>query len=305
MKLRLSDEENKAGIKLSNQEDGAAETNDMPQRAVAGAEDNPWDYDKFKDLEDPGAFYSIHKPIRIDVPPDHEYSIFPNVSKIFMYIAVLLLIGVFVLMCAGKPVDILFRIQKYKVLFAIGNGILFLDALIVNFLYERKISLLILAWLFPFAYPLARNHHVDDRPGMGGICCFAIIAAFIATGANVYHTYAQYGEYCMNENEILRHGVAEIMAQESANGVSLGTVLKRNYKIENVQVNESGTVIQFEGYGKWYISKMGYEPTAGFDIPTVLVYKQQSAGGYKLTEAVLDGTSVSGEDIYTYENKIL
>ncbi len=304
MKLRLSGEENIEGMKLSNEVDEAADTNDLPQRAYSETKENPWDYDKFKDLEDPGAFYSIHKPVRIDVPPDHEYSIFPNISKIFMYIAVLLLIGVYVWMCVGKPVDILFRIQKYKVFFAIGNGILFLDALIVNVLYERKISLLFLAWLFPFVYPLARNHHVDDRPGMGGICCFAMLAACIATGVNVYHTYVQYGEYCMDENETLRHGVADLMDQKASDGERLGSVFKKNYRLEQVKTNESGTVIQLEGYGKWYIGKMGYEPAAGFDVPTVLLYNRQATGEYELSKAVLDGSSLSGGDISVYENKI-
>lgn len=297
MELKLSDEENVTGTKLTD-------ADKVSQKSAFGTGDNPWDYDKFKDLEDPGAFYSIHKPLRIDVPPDHEYSILPKISKIFMYIAVFLLIGVYVLMCAGRHVDILFRIQEYKIFLAIGNGILFMDAVIVNLLYERKLSLLILAWLFPFAYPLERNHHVDDRSGIGGICSFALIAAFLATGVNVYHAYVQYGECCMSENETLRHGVEDIMEQETANGERQGAVLKRNYIIENVQTNESGTVIQLEGYGQWYMSKMGYETSAGLDIPTVLVYRQQLPGGYKLTEVALDGSILSGEDIAAYESRI-
>lgn len=296
MELRVSDEEKEAQSRLSGEGKMSAKT--------GKAGDDPWEYDEFKDLEDPGAFYSIHKPIQIDVPPDHEYSIFPRISKVFMYIAILLLIGVYVLMCAGKPVDIVFRIQKYKMFFAIGSGILFVDAVIVNWLYERKFSLLILAWLFPFAYPLERNHHVDDRAGLGGIFSFALIAAFLATGVNVYHTYVQYGEYCMEENETLRHGVADLMDQKAASGERQAAFFERNYNIEKIQINESGTVIQLDGYGKWYMSKMGYEPSADFDIPTTLVYRRQPAGGYQLTDIVLDGSSLSEADRSVYENKV-
>lgn len=298
MELRLSGEENKtadtkpAGLKASSPNEKKME-------------DNPWDYDKFKDLEDPGAFDSIRKPIRIDVPPDHEYSVFPKVTKVLMYIAVILTVCLYALMCIGNPVDILFRIDKYKLFIGLCNGILFFDAIIVNLLYERKISLLIVAWLFPFAYPTIRNQHVDDQLGLGGICCFVIIAAFIATSTNVYRVYAEYGTICTDENETLRHGVAEIYATASGKSETVGTYLRRNYRVASAKTNEQGSVIQLDGYGNCYMGKSGYEPTVAMEVPTILTFQADSAGVYRLVKADLDGAVLTDSDLSKYQEYVL
>lgn len=230
------------------------------------------------------------------------------IGRFLVYIAAILFIGAAIWCATQNKVDVTFNILKLKWAFTISNVICFVDAILVNILHERKISLIILAWFLPFLYPFKRDQHVNGSAGIGGLMSLGMVIAFVCVGAIIFSSVTTYSGIAMIEDDETRAIAAEVFDQGATQGTSLGARISSNVAVSNVQVVTQGTktVVVFEGLGRHHISEEGVMVESGNMIyDTQLAFAKNESGQYVLTGVVLSNKQLNAQFVSYYNSMIL
>lgn len=306
MELKLANDEEKdkpsGGLRLS----GAVEEQEP---GLQKTEDDPWDFGK---QEKPFTTRSISSTA-VEYSDMYSHSgnaihILVKLGRIAVYIAILLsdIAAIWVLM--QPKVDMFYNAMKIGPLNSIIQLLLIVDAVLVNVLYKKKISLVFWAWLLGFVYPIKRDNHVNGGSAWGGIICFVTLSVGIAFGVGIYTSLMSYGEVVQNEDAAVRTEIAAFMEQPVADGgETYGEKLKRNFFIQDAIVETQGSksVLMIGMKGQYGVTSDNFIDYTDKTVPTQLTFVRDSSGNYQLAGVILDNTRLA--DAYTnyYWNSLL
>ena len=237
-----------------------------------------------------------------------EENIVIKVSKILLYIAFLGFMGIYIALSVGEKADIMKNILKYAVVSSLCEGMICIDAILVNIFYKRKISLIFWSWLFPIVYPVKRNKHVQGHSGYGGWLGVGMLVTGIIFAVNFMVAYMQYGMIMAVEDDTVRHAAVEIFDQPIADGVTLGNKLNSNtYPLAaeiQQQGNEEGVI--FSVLGGAYVDNNTFMLTGQKNIETQLLFvKNAETSEYELVAASLNGEILNSYYLDYYKNNVL
>lgn len=304
MEFKLSDEENKqesgSGLKLSGTSGVETKKEDL-------GESNPWDFDK---TQEPVVISSVSTTKNAGSVYGKNTSgenIVLTIGKYAVYLSFILNFAVYAWICTQNHSEIFVNALKFQGLFSICSIIVILDAILVNILHERKISLIILAWILPFIYPMQRNKHVSGSGGMGTACCFASIIAAVGLFAFIMKSWSQYGNIItILDNETRAEAVA-VMDQTTSDGQRIGDKIVRKVSIEDALVQKQGntTVVALAGYGSVTIDGDVFMDTGNSNIETQMAFVKQNNGTYELRAVILNGAELSSYGAQSYWNSVI
>ncbi len=272
-------------------------------------EQNPWDYDGV-----PARETSIRSSFNNEVYTASvsrsmsDTNIIVVIGRILVYIAAILIIGAALWCATQNKVDIAFNILKLSWAFTISNVICFVDAILVNVLHERKISLIVLAWLLPFLYPFKRDQHVNGSGGIGALMSLGMVIALVCVCAIMFSSITTYSGIATIEDDHTRTIAAEVFDQGGTQGTSLGARISGNVAVSNVQVVTKGTktVVVFEGLGRHYIGEEGVLIESGNMVyETQLAFVKNESGQYVLSGVVLGNKQMNSQFVSYYNSMIL
>lgn len=303
MELRLANDEKKeegGGLKLAGMEPANSLNN-------PAKEDNPWDFDK-----PTGAVQSVSisesAPYQSDMSVHQGENTVVKVSGIIMYLAFIGKIVILALLCMGPKIDIYANIFRYTFILGICEYIPFVDAIIVNALYEKKISLYFFAWLLPFFYPGKRDRHVNGG-GIGTLLGIGSLIAVIAVFGNMISAMFTYGAKTMVEaDKETRTEVAAMLDYPTANGNTLGETLRSSFMIAEATVEEQGgkKIIALLGNGSCMLNSDNTYTMTNKNTPTLLLYEKNTATNtYELKGVTTGNMQLNSPYIKWYQNEIL
>ena len=102
------------------------------------------------------------------------------IGKYAAHLSIILEIALIAWICSQGMSDVYMNLQKLQGVFSICTLVVIVDAVLVNILYGRKVSLIVWALLLPFVYPMQRNKYMSGSGGLGTLCCFGFLVAFLA-----------------------------------------------------------------------------------------------------------------------------
>lgn len=306
MELKLTNDENTdkktGGLRLSGETEQQEIGNQQNQ-------ENPWDFGRpeepvvTRSISNTGFYDSSSYKSKVN-----DIHIVVKIGRIAVYACMLLMIIAMVWVVTQPKIDIFFNFMKFAPLFSLCGVILIVDAILVNVLYGRKISLALWAWLFYPVYPLKRDKHVNGASSWGGLVCIATLIVLVAWGANYVAAVMNYGVTIVNRDKAVRDIVAAFMDSPVPDeGENYGSKLSKNFVIQNVDVqtegNQSMIIVQANGqYGKDADSFIDYtNKTAA----TQLAFVKDSSENYRLGAVILGKTQLSSYHTEYYWNVLL
>lgn len=286
LKLANTEENNKdeGGLRLSGGQE-------KPGTDTQTEQANPWDFDRPEE--------SLKTRSVSSTAPDSStykssaYQIHPvvKIGRIVVYVDMLFMIIAMASIGAQPKLDIYLSIIKLSPIFSVCELLLIVDAVLVNVLYEKKISLIFWAWLLAFVYPLKRDKHVNGGSSWGGLICIGIIMASVFLASNMVVASLTYGLAIVNVDEAERAEIKEFVEYTAAEGEdSFGERLKRNFTVENIVVEKQGnqTIMVFQGIGRYSVNENAFLDHGNNSVETQLAFVKDSSGDYQLG-AVLFG----------------
>lgn len=306
MGLKLADDEKnnkpEGGLRLSGVEDSQAE---MDRRTE---EQNPWDFDQ---PEEPIRMYSVSN--RMDLSSaaeqkDNGGSIILVITKIIVYVLFAFEIASIAWICTQDLSDLFINLLKFQGLYSICTLACIVDAILVNILYERKISLIILAWMFNILYPALRNRHIKGNSGMGALCGWGMGIALLALVGIMTKAFTSYGSVFMITDEATRKEAVAVMDQILEDGSRLGDKLLEKISVQGAAVEQQGntTAVAFTGGGGIYLDGGAFVDTGGNSIETQLAFVKSSGGEtYELGAVVLNGSTLNAYGVSSYWKSVI
>lgn len=306
MELKLTnDEENDkktGGLRLP----GASEQQGM---GIQQEQENPWDFDK---PEEPIITRSISDGVtagsNLYSSSVGDVHIVVKLGRIIVYACMLFMIISMIWVGTQPKINSYSNFMKFSPFYSVCEGLLVMDAILVNVLYERKISLVVWAWLLGFAYPIRRDKHVNGGSMWGGLTCVGLLMATVAFMANFMVAFTDYGATIMNEDEAIRTAVVAFMEHTvSDGGENFGSKLKRNLQIQNVDVETQGnqSVVVVQGNGQYGANTDSFIDYTSKTVATQLAFVKDSSGNYKLGAVMLGNIQLSNQNVNYYWNTLM
>lgn len=309
MELKLHEEEKQEsadGLRLSGAE--------KPEHSDEGANDrNPWDFGG----QEPYQMTSISNTAVNSAgysssvqPQNTGNNIVLTIGKAALYALFILEIIVIVWCCQQSKVDLYINLQKWQWVGSICSIVCLIDAILVNVLYERKISLIVIALLLSFIYPWRRAKFTNGNGGVGALIVVGTLVASVALFASAYSAFTSYGNVIMEPDAEIRKSVAEVIDQPTEDGSTLGAKIGQNVTIQSADVRVQGnsTQVMIQGMGKHYVdtSNNALVEMNTKTIPTQLLFvKNGGESTYQLSGAALDDKALSSQYLEFYNNSVL
>lgn len=301
MGLKLADDgenkKNESGLQLS----GMSEQQRTDQKTE---QENPWDFEK---AEKPIVTHSISSSAITDSRSHGSFvNDIPAIVKVggfVVYACILLMIGSMVWVALQPKIDIYITLTKFSPIISVCQVIIFIDAILVNVLYERKLSIILWAWLFCPVYPIKRDKHVNGGGSWGTLACGGMIIATVATVGNFTAAYMNYGQVIMNEDATVRNAIVEFMEQPVPNsGESFDSKLNKNFQIENMDYVTQGNknIIVVQAYGQYDFTSDGIIDYTSNTVPTQLGFVKDSSGKYTIGAMVVNDSTLSAGNVEYY-----
>lgn len=303
MELRLADEEKKestGGLKLSGKE------NEIDSNHGVNST-NPWDFDlDSRPVRSTSVSTTMNAKEQISSTRDNNIVLV--ITQIILYLLFALEVIVVIWCCVENKADIYVNLVKKQWIFTVCSGFCLVDAILVNILYERRISLIIWAFLLPFVYPSRRSNHINGSGGIGTIICVAMLVCYFALFGTLFSAMTAYGNLIYIADDTTRNTVTGMLDQTGEDGKTLGSRLKQNMDIESAEIQTSGssTGIVIVGSGKHYVDNAGNLIEMDVNsIPTQLLFVKNSKGTYQLSDVVLNSTRLGSQYREFYNNSVL
>ena len=277
--------------------------------SVDRVQGNPWEYDDMT-IKETSIRASYNNEIYTSnvSKSKSDTNVIILIGRIVVYIvAILSVVGI--IWCATQDkVDIAFNVTKLQWLFSLLSLVCIIDSILVNVLYERKISLIIFALLLQFLYPLKRDQHVNGSGGIGALVSLGMVISYVALFATLFSAFSTYNAIVSIEDDQTRKVAAEVFDQSATQGTNLGTRITNNVAVTNVQVVTQGTkqIVVFEGMGRHNISDEGVMVESGNMIyDTKLAFAKNESGKYVLTGVALNNKQLNAQFVSYYNSMIL
>jgi len=306
VELKLANDEGNdkqtGGLRLS----GEKERKEM---GVLQEQENPWDFDK---PEEPIITRSVSSGVTAGSSSHSSFlgdvHIVVKLGRIVVYVSILFMIISAIWVATQPKIDSYVNLLKFSPFYSLCEFLLILDAILVNVLYERKISLIFWAWLFGFIYPIKRDKHVNGGSLWSGLLCVGMLLACVALVANFMTALTDYGQVVMNEDEAVRTAVVAFMEHPvTEGGENFGSKLKKNFQIQNIDVETQGTqmVVVVQGNGQYGANTDGFIDYMSKTVATQLAFVRDASGNYKLGGVVLGNVQLSNQNANYYWNTFM
>ncbi|MCM1158008.1 MAG: hypothetical protein NC300_04700 [Bacteroidales bacterium] len=196
------------------------------------------------------------------------------------------------------------NLYKFQGTFTFLSLIILVDAIMVNILFERKISLFVVALLLPFLYPGMRTSHVKGSGGFGSIFSLIYFLSLCGFFAFFGNSYLHYGAVILLEDEGKRTIAIDALDEMTESGKTLGDILAKTVRIEQVGVEQDAAgnvMVGFAGSGMISLDQDTYIKGMTKSVPTELVFvKSSGSGTYELRRAALNGKELTERGITNY-----
>lgn len=303
MELKLANDEKPdkqtGGLRLSGEPE-------QQETESQGNQENPWDFDR---PEEPAVTRSISNTGVYDSSSYRstvsDVHIVVKLGRIIIYGCMLFSIITMIWSLTQPKMDIFFNFMKFGVFYSFMEPVFIVDAILVNVLYGRKISLVLWAWLFGAVYPMKRDKHVNGGSPWGGLVFIAMLLTGAAWVASLMTAFTTYGATILNEDAAVRTAVVEFMDSPATDdGENFSLRLKKNLEIQNIDVETEGnqSMVIVQGNGRYGADTNGFIDYTNKTVATQLAFVKDSSGTYKLSAVVLGNTRLSNSYTEYYWN---
>lgn len=301
MELRFADDEgnneSERGLRLSEEiQNGNSLNLSEKQNNQGGAErNNPWD--RIEPLEPIVVSTIAAKPGTSEYQgsKSNRNDIILKISQIIMYV---LFIAVIASMAwiSTQPLSLIYiNTQRIQGLLTLCWLVVIVDVILVNVLYDRKISLLLIVFFLAFLYPKKRNEHVNGSGGMGTVISLAYLIAMLVMFGCLYKGISFYGGI-LKADDATRVAAVAVMDQMSENGQSVGDIITDNMYIAQAAVQEQGgkKIVVFSGEGQIYMQDGVFVQSTQKNIDTQIAFvKNINSNEYEIAAVLLNGTALT------------
>lgn len=294
-------------MELKNTEDTTQDTktsglrlagvdNEEMLRKAKESQTEVWDFSK--DME-PITITSAKSAAKREVEEQRETTISDillRVSGVLVYLAVLVQIITLIWISTQGAASFLTNVNNFSFVFSVGTGILIIDAILVNVLFEKKRSLIPIAWLLSFLYPAIRRDFVKNQAGFATIISVLYFLTIVLFGAMVGKEYMRYGGVLLVEDTECRIAAVQVLDYPWDNGETLGDVFREYMQIENASmvVSNSETEITIEGKGLLYPFENTFARNLNRTVPTKITFvKSKWDTGYSVRRLIINGDEMS------------
>lgn len=277
--------------------------NDAMLKKAKESQSEVWDFSK--DME-PITITSAKSAAKREVEENRQTNasdIFLRVGGVLVYMAVLAQILVLMWISTQGAASFITNMNNFSFVFSVGTGILVVDAILVNILFDKKTSLIPTAWLLSFLYPAMRRSFVKGSAGFATVVSVIYFLSICLFGAMVGREYMRYGGILLVEDTECRVAAVQVLDYQWENGETLGDVFMEHMQIENATmvVADKETQITIEGKGLLYPLENTMGRSLNKNIPTTITFvKVQSGTGYSVKSLVLNGEEMSESGIQLY-----
>ncbi len=231
-----------------------------------------------------------------------------TISMVLVYIGMVAQLGSIAYVCTQETVDMVFNLLSYQGLYSAITVLILVDSILVNVLYKRKISLVLVAWLLPFLYPLKRSKHIGNNDLPGSILCACFVLAMLGTVLMAGKAVAEYGVAIQIEDETVRHEVAAAMDQ-TLEGQRIGARVQKTINMnaaEYVQKNGVDYIVMY-GYGSVYVNvaENAFIDEVAHNTKTCLVFSKKGTNPYALTGVTLGDKVLSSGWVASYYQQVM
>lgn len=227
-----------------------------------------------------------------------------KISKILMYVAVVVEIIFLAMVCMGNGNTILYRLTDYKYILYTVALVLFVDALLVNILFEFHLVLVPVALVLPFFYPFLRSSIVDNKKGIGQITSLLYFLSICFTLGCLWTAHVNYGNLLTMEDRQLQEKLVNCMDMQMENGDSLFEFLKKEMDDEELSFMNEGDIsyICVKGNGYVYLKDDGFVTRMKKDVPTTLIFQIMNGNSLKLCSVTLKEDELTESGMKNYWN---
>lgn len=304
MELRFADDEKKenseSGLKLS-------ETNHQQMEKEDNGVPNPWDFNVESEPVVISSISSTTETNTVGTKDQEGRELVLKIGMIVVYVCFILNIASAAWICTQETSKLMENVLKFQGLYTATTLICIVDAILVNILYERKVSLVFVAWLLGFLYPVIRNKHVNGRSGMGGWCCFGTLIAGVVLTVYLFKGLSMYGSILVIMDEETRTQAVALMDQTMEDGRRLGDKIMKNVYVEGAAMEKEGayTFVGLVGEGSVKIDGDVFMDMGTGSVETRLGFVKEGNGKYELQAVVLDGTEMTSYGAKSYWNSVI
>ena len=297
-------------LRLAGQDDGPSNNNNQSSGDnvttdgnadlnMTGAEkstnNDPWDYGPIKETK------SISGGFEEDISTYNSTSIKKTspvvvVSGIILYVLFAIYVAALIWVYTTHPIDMYTNIFKVRPITSIVSLYIIIDAFLVFFLYEKRASLLVFAFILSPFYPIRRNKVINGSGGMGTLFSLVFVISLGALIAKMMGSIGQYGGIMTSLDDNLRTEVRTMLEEPLETGETCGQALSQYFAIsDGVLTTEGGqSVLTLTGAGKISYRDEGVFQIELNPIPTTMVFVKNSSGGtYKLQAAKLNDKTLT------------
>lgn len=304
MELKNSEdvkEENKktntTGLKL------AGVDNEEMLRKAKESQTEVWDFSQ--DME-PVKITSAKSALKREVEEAREVQgsdVILRVSGALVYIMVVVEVLLLIWISTQGAISFMTNMNNFSFVFTLCSAVLLVDAIIVNLCFERKWSLIFIAWLLPFLYPAVRRSFVKNEAGFAVIVSVLYFLSICCFGMMVGSEYMRYGGILLVEDAECRTVAIQLLDHPWEDGQTLGDVFMEHMLIEDARIVVSGKQkeIVIEGKGLLYPFENTFARGLNKNIPTSITFVQEESGtGYSIKRLILNEEEMSEKGIILY-----
>ncbi len=241
-----------------------------------------------------------------DKEKSDDKAIFLLISEVVMYLAFGFVIVSLYIASRGNKLDIIHNLDIVSLALTILTIVLIIDAALVFAIQDRKIMLLVMAFVLGIFYPIYRSTVVKGRMAAGILCTvmtiFSVLMPLVAAGQAV----TRYGEaIVLTEDEFTRHAAADMMDQKTEDGKLYLTTVKNIEKggIQGVRTDKdyTRTELSITGIGsrEVNIGNSTFKNPNGLE--TILVFDRATDNSeFQLIDIFLDGVQLKENQRKTF-----
>lgn len=266
---------------------------------------NPWDNGPARESKSISQGYYDSVSSSDTTSASNGDSIVVKISGVLVFALFIISSAAIFWASSGKSIHVISKVMKYKTLFSSISVFAIIDAFIVFFLFEKRISLIIFSFMLQPFYPMKRNKVVNGSAGIGIIVTILYILAMSALITKAFKAGYNYGNIPFLDDEAVRTEVAEIFDEPMQTGSTYGTYITRYFSPETAQISGSGQNAKLIIEGDGYVALDGNTfVTGGSYTNTVLVFAKNSSGNYYLSGARLGNIDLTGQYLDYYKNML-
>lgn len=300
MKMKTEDnkESKKIGLKM------AGDDVEELQKKKGLSDIDFWDFSREEENQ---YVTSAKSKLQREAKENHEISPSAVVLKIFhvlAYFAIAAEIVTLSLICIQENNKILYNLTDCKTVFVVVALVLLTDSLLVNLLFEKHFTLVIVALILPFFYPALRGSVVSNKNSIGVAASFIYFLSICFTLGCVWTAYVNYGNVLTMEDRHMQEKVVTCMELQLDNGKSLKEFLKEEFDDEEItlQSDRQWNYVCVKGHGYVYYKDEGFVTRMKRDVPTTLIFRIEEGKLLQLSSVTLREDELTETGMKNYWN---